>query len=76
MLGYILIRQDYPRLTIVIGMVLGGIIERSYHQSLMMSDGSWAIFVASPIAIALAALIVAALVVPPARFALRKAMRA
>jgi putative tricarboxylic transport membrane protein len=75
-LGYVLIRQDYPRLTIVIGMVLGGIIERSYHQSLMMSDGSWGIFVASPIAMTLAALIVAALVVPPARLAVRKAMGA
>jgi putative tricarboxylic transport membrane protein len=75
-LGYVLIRQDYPRLTIVIGMVLGGIIERSYHQSLMMSDGRWGIFVASPIAMTLAALIVAALVVPPARLAVRKAMGA
>ena len=38
LLGYAMIRFDYPRLPMVIALVLGANIERSYHQSLAMSD--------------------------------------
>ncbi|HSG94779.1 MAG TPA: tripartite tricarboxylate transporter permease, partial [Afifellaceae bacterium] len=37
-LGYVMIRFDYPRLTLVIALVLGEICERSYHQTMMISD--------------------------------------
>ena len=37
-LGYVMIRFDYPRLTLVIALVLGETAERSYHQTLMISD--------------------------------------
>jgi hypothetical protein len=43
-LGYVMIRYDYPRLTIVIALVLGATAERNFHQSMMMGDGSWWIF--------------------------------
>jgi putative tricarboxylic transport membrane protein len=33
-----MIRFDYPRLTLVIALVLGETAERSYHQTLMISD--------------------------------------
>jgi putative tricarboxylic transport membrane protein len=36
--GYLMIRFDYPRLTLVIALVLGETAERSFHQSLMISD--------------------------------------
>jgi putative tricarboxylic transport membrane protein len=39
-----LIRYDYPRLTIVIALVLGATAERNFHQSMMIGDGSWWIF--------------------------------
>ena len=35
--GYLMIRFDYPRLTLVIALVLGETAERSFHQSLMIS---------------------------------------
>jgi putative tricarboxylic transport membrane protein len=38
LLGYLMIRFDYPRLTLVIALVLGEKAERSYHQTLMISD--------------------------------------
>lgn len=43
-LGYVLIRYDYPRLPIVIALVLGATAERNFHQAMIMGDGSWSIF--------------------------------
>ena len=43
-LGYLMIRFDYPRLTVVVALVLGGTAERNFHQSMMMGDGNWSIF--------------------------------
>lgn len=66
-LGYLMIRLDYPRLTLVIALVLGGALERNEHQSLIMGDGSWSIFVDRPICLILLACIVALLAAPLAR---------
>lgn len=43
-IGYLMIRFDYPRITAVIALVLGELAERSYHQSIMMADGDPSIF--------------------------------
>ncbi|MGR3495976.1 tripartite tricarboxylate transporter permease [Citreimonas sp.] len=37
--GYLMIRFDYPRLTLVIALVLGETAERSFHQTRQISDG-------------------------------------
>jgi len=66
-IGYLMVRYDYPRITLIIALVLGGIAERSYHQSLMMSDGSYAIFFTRPVADILLALIVISLTLPVLR---------
>jgi len=44
-LGYLMLRFDYPRLTVVVALVLGGTAERSFHQTMMMNNGGWSIFV-------------------------------
>ncbi len=49
-LGYLMIRFEYPRLTVVIALVLGGTAERNFHQTMMMGNGDWAIFGTRPIA--------------------------
>jgi putative tricarboxylic transport membrane protein len=36
--GYVMIRFDYPRLTLVIALVLGETAERSFHQTMLISD--------------------------------------
>jgi len=66
-IGYFMVRFDYPRITLVIALVLGGIAERSYHQSLLMSDGSHGIFFTRPVADTLLALIVISLALPGLR---------
>lgn len=67
LLGYAMIRLDYPRLPIVISLVLGAGIERNFHQSIAISNGTWSIFVLRPLSLVLVLLIVAALFMTPAR---------
>jgi putative tricarboxylic transport membrane protein len=43
-LGYVMMRFGFPRITLVIALVLGELAERSYHQSLRMADGDWTVF--------------------------------
>jgi len=63
-IGYFMVRFDYPRITLVIALVLGGIVERSYHQSLMMSGGSHSIFFTRLVTDILLVLIVISLALP------------
>ena len=72
LLGYTMIRLDYPRLPIVISLVLGAGIERNFHQSLTMSDGTWSIFLFRPLSLGLVLCIVAALVLAPLRTAVQR----
>jgi putative tricarboxylic transport membrane protein len=49
LLGYLMHKLDYPAAPLILGLVLGGALERALRQSLMMSDGSLSIFVTRPI---------------------------
>lgn len=71
-IGYFMVRFDYPRIALIIALVLGGLAERSFHQSLLMSDGSYSIFVTRPVAIVLLLLTVASLALPALRALARK----
>lgn len=73
-LGYLLIRLEYPRLPIVIAVVLGGAMERNFHQSMAMSDGAASIFVTRPIALTLVLMTLGVLALPPLRL-LRQSAR-
>ena len=39
-----MIRFDYPRLTLVVALVLGATAERNFHQTAMMGDGGLSIY--------------------------------
>ena len=49
LLGYAMRKLDYPSAPLVLGLVLGGAMERALRQSLMMSEGSLGILVSRPI---------------------------
>ena len=66
-LGYIMIRFDYPRLCLVVALVLGPTAERNFHQSMMMSDGSWSIFLHRTISAGLVTCIVLLVLYPIGR---------
>jgi putative tricarboxylic transport membrane protein len=47
--GYFLTKFEFPLPPIVMGLILGPIAEEGLRQSLMVSDGSWFIFMTRPI---------------------------
>jgi putative tricarboxylic transport membrane protein len=49
-LGYVLLRVGIPIPPIVLGLVLGGLLEAQYRTALTLSGGSFDIFYQSPIA--------------------------
>lgn len=50
-LCYVLSRLDFPMTPLVISMVLGSLAERNLRQSLVMSRGSFSIFLSRPISV-------------------------
>ena len=47
--GYLMRKYKYEAAALILGYVLGPMIERSLRQSLLISDGSFAIFFTRPI---------------------------
>jgi putative tricarboxylic transport membrane protein len=61
LLGYFMRYFGYPLLPLVLGAVLGELVESNYRRSLVLSGGDHAIFLEDPIAVGL--LVVAVLIV-------------
>src|SRR5881394_101269 len=64
LLGYLMRKLDYPTAPLILGLVLGGAMERALRQSLMMSDGSLSILVTRPISAAMLFFAVLVLCIP------------
>ncbi len=60
-IGYLMVRFHYPRLPLVIALVLGETAERGFMQSMMIGRGDWKIFVSSPASIILVIMILGSL---------------
>lgn len=63
-LGYWMRKYNYPVVCIVLALVLGPIAERSLRQSLLMSQGSWLIFLSRPISLTLFILTILGILYP------------
>ncbi len=63
-LGYILLRLKWPVVNLVMGVVLGEIIENRLRQTLSLSDGNISILFQRPICIALIILIILVIAIP------------
>jgi len=63
-LGYFLRKADYPLAPVILGLVLGDLLEQALRQTLMISGGSLTIFLQSPIAISLFVLAAVVMVAP------------
>lgn len=75
-IGYLMIRFDYPRITLIIALVLGETAERSYHMVSMISDGQVLGFMgARPVSIVLMLAIVFTFSLPLIRMALARRRR-
>lgn len=75
-IGYLMIRFQYPRITFTIALVLGEITERSFFQTMGVSDGSLGIFFERTPSVVLIVLIVLSLLIPSFRLWLRRRQRA
>jgi putative tricarboxylic transport membrane protein len=52
-LGYLLRKFDISLVPLVLGLLLGGDMERNLRRAMSISDGDWGILIASPISITL-----------------------
>jgi putative tricarboxylic transport membrane protein len=64
LLGYLMRKLDYPSAPLILGLVLGGAMERALRQSLMMSDGSISILVSRPVSAVMLSLALLVLLLP------------
>jgi putative tricarboxylic transport membrane protein len=64
LLGYVMRKLDYPAAPLILGLVLGGALERALRQSLMMSDGSVSILVSRPVSAVMLSLALLILLIP------------
>jgi len=62
--GYVMRRLRYPIICLLLPLILGSMMERGFHQALMISGGSYGIFVQSPISKVIACMIVLSLLWP------------
>ena len=62
--GYLMRKLEYPSAPLILGLVLGGAMERALRQSLMMSDGSLSILVSRPVPAVMLSLALLILLVP------------
>ncbi|MFD1422412.1 tripartite tricarboxylate transporter permease [Laceyella tengchongensis] len=58
-IGYFLAKHDYPLAPLVLGLVLGPMIENNLRRALTASNGDWSVFVTHPLSLIF--LIIAAL---------------
>ena len=64
LVGYLMIRTDYPRITLVIAFVLADLMERNFIQSMIMFRGDWLMFLSDRTTAILFSMTVLALMVP------------
>jgi putative tricarboxylic transport membrane protein len=75
LIGYLMIRFDYPRITLVIALVLSNLMERNYSQSIIMFRGDWTGFFRDTTTLILMVLTVCAISIPFIQM-LRRRMKA
>jgi putative tricarboxylic transport membrane protein len=63
-LGYAMRKADYPLAPVILGLVLGDLMEQALRQTLMISGGSPDIFLRSPIALTLFGMALVVMVAP------------
>jgi len=71
-IGYLLKKFSFDPAPLVLGVVIAPIFEMSLRQALIMSDGTWAIFVQRPVAAVLLALSVGLLVLSAVTYLARR----
>ena len=64
LLGWLMRRGGFPLAPVILGLVLGPVMEKSLRRSLALSDGDWSVLFGSPIALLLWGMSAASLILP------------
>lgn len=64
LVGYVFTKLDYPLAPLILAMVLGHKAENSFHQSMLLSDGSLGIFFANPLVTGIMVVALSLLILP------------
>ncbi|KPQ05889.1 MAG: putative tricarboxylic transport membrane protein [Rhodobacteraceae bacterium HLUCCA12] len=70
--GYLMLLLRLPPAPLVFGLIMGPILEENLRRSLILSRGSWGVFIERPISLALIAASLAAVLAPLAVLAWRR----
>ena len=70
--GWMLRKGGFPLAPVILGLVLGPLLEKNLRRSLALSGGDWSVLASSPIAIGLWVAAVGALTLPPLARRLRR----
>ncbi|HEY0439827.1 MAG TPA: C4-dicarboxylate ABC transporter permease, partial [Xanthobacteraceae bacterium] len=73
--GYVMEANGYPVAALVLGVVMGTMVEQSFVTSLIKSDGSLIPFFERPVSAILAAMTIAALIWPVVVWLIKLARR-
>jgi putative tricarboxylic transport membrane protein len=71
-LGFFMRRFDFPVAPVILGVILGPLMEAQFRRTLLVSDGDFGAFLERPFAVVLLLLAVAALIVPATVGAVRR----
>lgn len=63
-LGYAMRRMDFPVAPLVVGLILGPMMEQSMRQALTISQGQWSTFITRPISATILLIALALLLLP------------
>jgi hypothetical protein len=73
--GYALDKLKYPAVCLVLGLIMGPLVEANFHRSLGISFGSYSIFFTRPITLAMLAITFLFLIGPYTWYLIRKAFK-
>ncbi|GAB2500847.1 tripartite tricarboxylate transporter permease [Nocardiopsis aegyptia] len=60
-IGFLMRRNDFPAAPLILGLILGGLMETNMRRALQISDGAWSVFLTEPISAGLLAVAVLSL---------------
>jgi putative tricarboxylic transport membrane protein len=63
-IGYLMRKLGFPLAPVILAVVLGGMMEKSFRQALSLSDGDYSTLYGSPLAIAMWILVLVSLTLP------------
>ena len=64
-IGYVLRKLRFDVSPMIVALVLGPMLEKTFRQSLMTSGGSFSVFTSRPITVTILLMVVAVLILPP-----------